>query len=272
MSNYAFALTEKELNNMPKEKVKVLPAIDVMKSEGASENFYYFMLEMLLLDLRYYYEEPKGYLSDNLKEAIKLFQSDIDHEPNGILTAEQFEILKNRHDMVSGIEVYPSPVSVYISKVGNYLSAEGTWVFENDVQADPLQTSKIKCSLYYQRCYMATARITSGFQQTYDDNCSLKVDIEEFNITKWSEYEILAENDNAACVTYTLSINPNKNEAFMFRRRKGVSNCNGITEKPQILKLVGGFEIGREFWQKQHSEANKIRSSKYRELLKNFEE
>ena len=57
---------------------------------------------------------------------------------------------------------------------------------------------------------MATARVS-----IYNGNdATLYVDIDEWIISKWTENEIQAENDNAACVTYTLSIFPMKKEAF----------------------------------------------------------
>jgi len=91
-----------------------------------------------------------------------------------------------------------------------------------------------------------------------------------FIISKWTEYEVQAENDDAVCVSYTLSINPMKKEAFLFRRGKGGNNCKGIAESPQILKLEGGFKVGQEFWCNRNKEAAKARSSKYQSLLEKF--
>ena len=260
------ALTEEELNNMPIEKVKVLPMVEVMKATGTSEKEYYFIIGNLLLDLRYFYKEPEDKFSQELKKAIELFQSDIGHKSNGILTVEQFDILKKRHNLIGGIEIYPGKVEKSITKVGDYLKASGTWVFENNRQADPLQTSQINCSRPLVKCFMATARISSlSFNDS--NEATLFVDIDEFNITKWLDYEVQAENDNATCVSYTLSINLLKKEAYMFRRGKGGTNCEGIAESPQILKLEDGFKVGQEFWQKRRKESAKARSSSFQNLF-----
>lgn len=269
LERYLFALTEEELNNLPKEKIKAIPAIEVMMAMGISEKEFYLVLEYILRDLKYCYKEPEDNFSQEVKKAIKLFQSDIGHKSNGILTAEQFEVLRERHNLISEIEIYPGTVDKRITKVGDYLEAEGTWVFENDIQADPLQTSQINCSRHSGKCFMATAKISVGLFHAKNE-ASLYVDIDEFIITKWTEYEIQAENDDAVCVSYTLSINPMKKEAFLFRRGKGGTNCKDIAESPQILKLEGGFKVGQEFWRKRNEDRAKVRSSKYQNLLQKF--
>lgn len=268
LKDFVFALTEAEFKNLSPEKLKVLPMIEAMSAMGVSEEMYYFILETSLLDLRYYYKEPSGKFSQELKKAIESFQSDVGYKANGILTTEQFEILTKRHNIITGIQTYPSPFK-QITKVDDYVVANGTWVFENDKQTDPIQTSKIICSRLSNRCHMATA-IVGMLGDILDDQASLYVDIEEWNITKWTEHEVQAENDEALCVSYTLSINLLKEEAFMFRRGKGGTNCEGIAKSPQILKLVGGFKVGEEFWKKRQDEANKVRSSSYQNLLKKF--
>lgn len=271
MVSNSFALTESEFNNLPPEKLKILPMQEAMSAMGTSDEMYYFILESSLLDLRYFYKEPSGKLTPDLIKAIKEFQSDIGHKATGVLTMEQFEILTKRHNMLTGVQTYPGNVDVQITNVDSYLVANGTWVFENDKQADQLQTSKIICSRPSSICNMATARI-SMHGDNLGDEASLYVDIEDWNITKWTEHEVQAENDDALCVSYTLSINYSKKEAFMFRRGKGGPSCEGIAESPQILKLVGGFDVGNKYWSERREETNKVRSSTYQKLLKNLKD
>jgi hypothetical protein len=53
----SYALTEEELSKLPDEQVKKLSAIELMKGIGMTEALCYFLLENILLDLRYYYKE-----------------------------------------------------------------------------------------------------------------------------------------------------------------------------------------------------------------------
>lgn len=82
-----------------------------------------------------------------------------------------------------GITKEPS-VSVTAHKV----IAEGTWVLDNEKLAYPLNVTKITCYKEISTCIEARAEIMSG-----GDSDSLLLNTYDFPITKWDNYEIIAD-------------------------------------------------------------------------------
>jgi hypothetical protein len=253
-------LTKEQINKLSKEKARILPAKELFSAVGISDKEFIFLVENMLLDLRYLFKRPTGKPSTELTAAIKQFQLDIGHKQTGILLAEEFEELGKRYDLIGFIPIYPS--STHILRVGNLVSAKGTWVFEKDSIANPIQTTDIICQKTSGKCWVATAEISMNSGNAY-----LSVDIEEWIITKWNDYEVQAENDNSRCVNYTLTINTKNKEAYMFRRGKGISGCEGIAESPSILKLVDGFDVGYKYYHERLKKRSEILSSAFRKQI-----
>lgn len=262
------ALTEEELDKLPPEKARMIPMLKVLPALlNTSQKTFLFSIENCLIDLRYLFKKPTGQLSDELTSAIKQFQSDIGQEPTGIMLMGEFEELTKRHDLIDFVPIYPSGFNVI--GVGGLVSAHGTWVFENEDNADPIQTTKIICYKPSGRCWMSTAKVSMPGTSTFGMNmASLYVDIEEWPVTKWGTYEVQAENDDSQCVSYTLTINIKNKETHMFRRGKGIQGCEGIAESPSILKLVDGFHVGYEYYQDRNKNLSNIRSSAFQKLVK----
>jgi hypothetical protein len=114
---------------------------------------------------------------------------------------------------------------------------------------------------------MTTARLSLPGDTSSDGSAYLYLDTDDFSVTKWTENEVVAENDSSLCVAYTLSINSQKNEASMFRRAKG-KGCDGISEAPQIMKLVDGFKHIFDFWSDRNRKINEVRSSRFQRHIK----
>ena len=184
------ALTEDELNQMPREKAKALPVVDIwpviMKDR---EKLMWAMVEYCLLDLRYYFKKPTGALSDELKAAIREFQSDIGHPSTGNLLLGEFEEIKKRHDKIEPIRVFPGN-SKNIMRSGETVLAQGTWVFEGDAIADPVQTTEIVCQRSSRNCSVITARLNLPENTVFGEDAYVYLDKDDFSVTKWGESEM----------------------------------------------------------------------------------
>ena len=96
------SMTEEEINKLPEEEVMKLPALEAMiKMTNAKKHEFIAILELVLLDLRYYYSKPTGRENHRLTEAIKAFQKSIGTKPTGVLLMGEFEELTNRHDRLN---------------------------------------------------------------------------------------------------------------------------------------------------------------------------
>ena len=149
--------------------------------------------------------------------------------------------------------------------VGDLVRASGTWVFESDTQANPIQSTVIECNHRLGTCADATASIVYR-----DDAGNLSVDLKTWKITKWSDSEIVAEDDQSQCVSETLAINIRAKQASIFHRSKGTSGCEAFSPTPQILRLVDGFDISYRFFQKREEEARKLKNPAFTSSLKSL--
>ena len=74
-----------------------------------------------------------------------------------------------------------------------------------------------------------------------------------WNVTKWNDNEIIAENDTAECIAYTLYINLNKKTVVQSRRGK---NCFGVATQPVTMVLDDGKEVAKTYYQQNMSRYN----------------
>ena len=156
--------------------------------------------------------------------------------------------------------------SLSVSGNQGYASAKGTWAFEGDSQAQPMQTSDIRCSRESASGGdIWVAEVARGFNEGSPHY--LTVTPEYFSVTKWNEDEVLAENDSPRCVTYTLSISLRKKEAHLFRRGKQQEGCEGIATRPQILNLVDGSKVATDFYDKKEAEGFKVANPEFVEAI-----
>jgi len=266
------SMTDEELNHLSEEQAADLPMFPLMQrlaksndSQGVELGVMIMALEYVLYDLRYYDAWPSGVMSDKLRNAIREFQRDLSREQTGTLLYGEFQELSNRHDLVQ-----PDPIGLSsfmnVNSYGGYAVAEGTWIFTDGTKlADPMQTSKIECWRDEGVCREAIASVSGSINL-------LGVDTYVMSITKWSETEIVAEDDSARCVSYTLSLNLTSKQATKFRRNKGGESCDFVAQEPQILKLVEGFDISWKARNGLRDRRKEVLNKKYIETLELLEQ
>jgi hypothetical protein len=77
-------------------------------------------------------------------------------------------------------------------------------------------------------------------------------------------------NNEALCATTTTTINAKAKEVFAITRNNGNQSCAALMTplaKPQISKLVSGFNVSQEYFTKKRKEADGFRSKEYQEYL-----
>ena len=254
-------LTEQDMNAMAPEEAAKLPALQVLVATGVKESKVIALIELALLDLRYFIHKPSGKASSELQTAIRVFQSEIGSEPTGVLLLGEWEVLGKRMAVVHPDPVTPSARLSVVSST-NLVIAKGTWTFDSDRMSNPIQTSRIECRKDAGECTESFAYVDYG--QGYDSGF-LFVDTDFWTIQRWSSTEVVAEETSARCVAYTMSINLTSKSASKFRRSTGADGCAGVAEKPQTLRLVDGFDVGWEFNRQYRKDSNAAYSSAFKE-------
>jgi hypothetical protein len=221
-------------------------------------------LEKTLYDLRYYDEWPSGEMTEKLRDSIRNFQRDINRDQTGTLLYGEFAELTRRHDFTQ-----PNPIALSVfnkfSSGGGHALAEGTWIIADATKPDTMQASKIECWKDKGICREALAKV-SGITNRLDVNTF------EMTITKWTETEIVAEDDSARCDSYTLTLNLTSKEAIKQEHPKDVESCHHEGEEPHVFNLVEGFEVS---WKAQNAllaNGKDARNKNYGEALELLEQ
>jgi hypothetical protein len=272
-------MPDKEFKGLSEEQLAKLPAIDVftkalIKDSKKSayqtaiseiRNALIFSIEESLYQLKYYVAIPHGEESPILTKAIIDFQKNIGATPTGVLSWNEFKTLGEKVNFIYPKEVRLPSSTIYVDEGSSYVHAEGTWVFENDSQADPIQTSNIFCSKGTMVCEETVAVVG-------EESRLLNLVTEKYQITKWTTDEIVAENDRPFCVSYTVTINLRKKEVHSFRRSKGKAekHCTGLAERPQVLRLEDGFNVSQKYYADKENKAISAYNPEYSKYLKRF--
>lgn len=203
--------------------------------------------QFMLYKLGFYPSLPNGKNTKLYQTAIKKYQKTIDAKQTGILTVSQWYKLhaayNNSTENIPMKEVHPVSYRFGVSEDGNRVFAKGTWQFtETGVQMiAPIQSSDIRCDKTNEVCAEARALLVN-----FTDEDLLDSELIIWRVTKWDDSEIIAENDSAECIAYTLYINLNTEVISQTRRGK---NCYGTAAQPMTIKLVDGSEIANAFYQ-----------------------
>lgn len=97
----------------------------------------------------------------------------------------------------------PVALSIFsdVLQIGpDQVKATGTWVIERSEQADPLQTTEIRCERTLRRCTSAAARVINGWQTL------MQVEIDIYEISEWGASRIVFVDENPTCVRYVYTI------------------------------------------------------------------
>jgi hypothetical protein len=139
------------------------------------------------------------------------------------------------------------------NKLG-YVSAKGTWTFvAPDVIGGPFRTSDIVCDKRQGECRESTASLFEFGSGTP----FLTASLENYQILKWDNSQIIYTENKAECVYYIYTINRITKEVSGVRRPKPNADqklCENIEKKEMQLRLVDGLEVVR-------SETAKVDSS-----------
>jgi hypothetical protein len=261
------SLTKEQFNNLSEEEKKSIPLdlffgfIDPLKNKDT----HITMTEILLEQLHYYHQLPTGKVNKSLEKAIRDFQRDINEKQTGILTAGQFEILTKRAEKIHPIDIGLPGKYVWPSSV--VVSAAGTYQFQNQDMAWPLQTTQIQCIRSTMQCNEVTA--TVGATVDNPGHGLLSLYSSTLTITKWTDEELVAEDDTPLCVAYTLTINLIKKDVRKYKREKGAKGCEDhkLEGGAQLLELVDGFNLGMEINRRWNQDALKMYSKEYQDAI-----
>lgn len=203
--------------------------------------------QFMLYKLGFYPSLPNGANTALYQTAVKKFQKSIEAEQTGVITVNQWYKLQAAYNNSPGNipmkEIHPVSYQFGMSENGNRIFAKGTWQFTgNDVKMmAPIQTSDIRCDKANNVCAEARALLVN-----FTDEDLLDSELIIWQVTKWDDNEIIAENDTAECVAYTLYVNLKTEVISQTRRGK---NCYGTAAQPMTIKLVDGSEVAKEFYQ-----------------------
>lgn len=271
LSTDCLKISDEEFQALPEEQLYKFPVIDCAAKilpKGKKDPFFrrvlIFSIEGALYDLKYYLAIPRGEENVTLTTAIKQFQKDIGAVPTGILLMGESKALNEKQNLISYLSARVKPGgNTHIFFLGDFGTVEGTWAFEDEFGKEPIQTSKMICRKESMECLDITASI--------DDERNLWLMTGGYHITKWTDDEVVAENDIPKCVAYTLTINLQKKEAYLFRRGKGnTEKCRSIGVKAQILRLEPGWEVERRYYRSRFQQALSAYNPEYSKYLKLF--
>ena len=108
-----------------------------------------------------------------------------------------------------------------------YIQAIGTWTIVGDRQANPLQTSDIRCWQSRGICRETTATIM--------ENNYLDIHVTESEIERWDQYELTTKPEGSAiCVRYTMRISRQDETVTGLRLR----TLNEGMSKKQVVNSI----------------------------------
>ena len=236
------------------------------------------LVEESLHVLYFYHQRPNGKASKELTEAIRAFQQQNGMPPTGQLTnsksgklfeqADQYKFSQITIDPLEGIG--ESPV---LLQTENSVDVAGTWVISDDNKDVPLNVAKISCNKTDRVCHEVFAWLVpeSGFapyfrvgsfaddRKTGSTHLYLSIDTSEYDITSWSQYELIA-NRQTGCSVKSLTITfRTKNIIY---KDTPTLNCsesilrNKVFNRPITAKMIDGTSAQKSFYEKKNIETH----------------
>lgn len=258
---------------MPKEELRKLPYLDVLpKITDLPRGGGVFFASWLLNKLEFYFGIPKGEETDEFQKAVSNFQRSLKAAPTGALTMGEFEELGRRANFFDRGTIALPGKSIVASP--DFVLIEGTWVIKDGQMTPPLNASHVTCSKQTRRCDEAFSKINQDFGG-FGPEATVYVYIgsQQWQITKWTSDEIIAESDDPMCAAYTLSVNIRAKTATQFRRAKGGGDCERIfggTLSPLIIELADGFNVAWDYERKVREEGAQYLNPKFRKQMEHW--
>jgi hypothetical protein len=265
-------MSKDDVNKLPEAQVNALPVFKVWEKQGiGSVSALKASALMDLRDLGYGFHEAFTGNDDQLQRWVTQFQHDIGEPETGILTVAQMGTLMKRLNVVETSDVTVGlPLGdkdgPQITLNKDYASATGTFIIEGDQIAEPLNITSFKCFRQWGYCYQSDVDLD---EQIVGSGYLLSSYQSLLAIVSWSDEEVVANNE-ALCATTTTTINAQAKEVYAITRNNGNQSCGKLMPplaKPQISKLVSGFNVSREYFVKKRKEADGYRSKEYQQYL-----
>ncbi|MAZ40331.1 MAG: hypothetical protein CMF49_09460 [Legionellales bacterium] len=206
-------------------------------------------MQFMLHKLGFYPSLPNGKQTVLFQQAVKSFQKSIQEKQTGSLTVSQwYQLVAKYNNHPSNVPMKEiHPMSYHFEMNQNNVFVKGTWQIQASdmVMFSPIQTSDIRCDRVNNACAEARALLINFTAQDL-----LDADLVVWQVTKWTDSEIIAENNSAECVAYTLYINLEKQTVVQSRRGK---NCFGQATQPITMVLEDGKQVAEAYYQKNQA-------------------
>ncbi len=267
----AAAVTAEEFGAMEPEQALNLPATEALSVFGWTGREFRFVVENALIDLRYLYQPPSGRPSPALNASIKAFQRDIGAKPTGVILVGQFMDLVQRTNEFWQAPVIPGPA--YVVSKGDVVSAEGTWHSDAMPEADPIQTTSIRCYRAANLCNLVTAKLVMAGDESgwfHSSVSDLGLHAQDWSIRAWSDRRIVAEDRSARCVEYVLTIDLSTEQVVMERAVVAGASCADAPARTDF-RLVNGYEVASPYWEARQSRLLSLRSTAFQAAVKRLQ-
>ena len=245
---------------MPVEAQRRLPFFELTPFLGLDRSFTVVMVELVLLDLRYYLRAPTGEISDDLVQAIRALQADLGREPTGTLLFGEFHEMMRRMARLHPAPVYPPRPA--FSDEGETVEALGTWSPFEGGPLDPVKATLVRCRRSEGACLEATSVLREA-----DGRADLRLALERWHVERWDPGRIEARRETGPCALETLRIDRRAGEVSRSRARKPERSCDAVAVEPIDARLGDGVRTAHEHFRRRWEEANAGYSSDFGEGL-----
>jgi hypothetical protein len=225
---------------------------------------------LILRDLGYGFREAFTSSDEQLQRWVTQFQHDTGEPETGVLTFGQMDTLSKRSNAIKISDVNVGlPLGdkdgPSIAPTKDYATASGTFIIEGDKEYWPLNITTFECHRQWGYCSQSDVDIDDKSGSTYYVVTTQML----LPIVSWSDEEVVA-NYEALYVTTTTTINVKAKEVYQILRNNGHEGCPAMIApmaKPQISKLVSGFNVSQAYFAEKRKEADGYRSKEYQQYL-----
>ena len=263
-------MSKEDLGKLTPEQMNTLPAFKVWnKLEAQMAAGMRAWVPMMLRDLGYGFREAFTGTDEQLQRWVTQFQHDAGEPETGVLTLAQMDTLTKRSDAIKiadvnvGLPALGDTDGPEIIVTEDLVSAKGTFIIEGDKPAYPLNIASFDCDRKGGYCNQSNVDIDNDGTIYYVNTFQTSL-----SILSWNDEEIVASGEGLCAIT-TLTINVKAKEVYAITRNNGQSCAPMMAPlaKPQISKLVNGFNVSQDYFAKKRKEADGYCSKEYLEYL-----